>query len=163
MLITIIVMGLLALFLTCFAYTKGVWAKGFIYAFNTGINALPALIFAFIIVGMINSLDPVDYIKSVLGNDTGIKGIGIATLGGMMTPGSMFVAFPVAGTMLKSGAGIGAVVSYILAWSLWQWLRIPFEVSFMGWKFVLIKWCSIVILPVVGGLIAKMLFSWVNF
>ncbi|MCI1778991.1 MAG: permease [Bacteroidales bacterium] len=160
---TIIVMGIAALALTLFSYSKGTCSEGFKSAFRTGVNVLPAILFAFIIIGMINSLNPGNRIISLLGEDSGIKGICIAAIGGMLTPGSSLVAYPVAGSLLQSGAGIGPVVAYVIAWSTWQWLRTPFELSFMGWKFVLVNWCSIIILPVIGGLIAKALFSWVHF
>lgn len=156
-------MGVLALIITYISYTKGVHITGLNIALKTGLNLLPVLLYAIIIVGMANSLDLTNNIKSILGDDTGLKGIGIATLGGILTPGGPFVALPIAGTLLKSSAGIGSVVAYIIAWSTWEIMRIPFEVSFIGWKFVLVKWCSILILPVIGGLTAKFFFSWVNF
>ena len=163
MLATIIVMGILAIGLSVYAYTKGSLPEGLNNALKLGSSVLPALLFAFVIVGMVNSLGLVNNVKSILGNDSGLKGIGIATLGGMLTPGSMFVAYPIAGTLLKSGAGISPVVAYVVAWSTWQWLRLPFEFSFLGWKFVFVKWCCILILPIIAGLIAKLLFSWVDF
>ena len=156
-------MGMLALFLTVYAYTKGIHITGLRIALKTGMDILPVLILAFIIIGMINSLNLAANVKTILGNEAGIKGIGIATLGGMLTPGGPFVALPMAGTLLKSGAGIGPVVAYIVAWSTWELMRTPFEVSFLGWKYVLVKWCCIIILPIVGGLTARLLFSWVNF
>jgi uncharacterized membrane protein YraQ (UPF0718 family) len=163
MLATIIVMGILAMVLSIYAYNRDSLHEGLNNALKLGASVLPALIFAFIIVGMVNSLGLVNNVKSILGDDSGIKGIGVATLGGMLTPGSMFVAYPIAGTLLKSGAGIGSVVAYVVAWSTWQWLRIPFEFSFLGWKFVFVKWCCILVLPTIGGLTAKLLFSWVEF
>lgn len=156
-------MGALALLLSAYAYTQGAHVKGFDNALKTGLSMLPALLLALIVVGMVNSLNLSSNIKTMLSNDTGIKGICLASLGGMLTPGNMFIAFPIASALLKVEAGIGSVVAYIIAWSTWQWLRIPFEISFLGWKFVLIKWCAILLLPVIGGVIAKQLFSWVNF
>lgn len=156
-------MGVLAIGISVYAYTQNLLLKGLSFAWKFGSSAFPALIFAFIIVGMVNSLGLANNVKSILGNDSGLKGIGIATLGGMLTPGSMFVAYPIAGTLLKSGAGISPVVAYVVAWSTWQWLRLPFEFSFLGWKFVFVKWCCILILPIIAGLIAKLLFSWVDF
>ncbi len=155
-------MGVLAIALSVYAYTKGSLSAGLSNALKLGGSVLPALVFAFVIVGMVNSLELVNNVKAILGNDTGIRGIVIATFGGMLTPGSMFVAYPIAGTLLKSGAGIGSVVAYVVAWSTWQWLRIPFEFSFLGWKFVLVKWCCILTLPIISGVTAKLLFSWVS-
>ncbi len=163
MLATTIIMGLLALCLSIYSYTRGVHINGLGNALKMGLNILPVLLFAFIIIGMINSLDLSDNIRKIFGNDTGIAGIATASLAGMLTPGGTFVALSVGGTLLKSGAGIGSVVAYIIAYSTWDLTRTPFEIGFMGWKYVLVKWCCILTLPVIGGLIAKLLFSWVKF
>ncbi len=163
MLITTAVMGLLATSLSIYAYSKGVHLKGFGNALKMGLNLLPVLLFAFILIGMVNSLDLSNSIRKIFGNDTGIRGIATASLAGMMTPGGTFVALTVGGTLLKSGAGIGSVVAYIIAYSTWDITRTPIEIVFLGWKFVLVKWCCILILPMIGGLIAKLMFSWVNF
>jgi uncharacterized membrane protein YraQ (UPF0718 family) len=163
MLPTAVIMGILAIALSIYAYSKGVHHKGLVNALKMGLNILPILLFAFIIIGMINSLDLRNNIQKIFGNDTGIAGISMASLAGMLTPGGTFVALSVGGALLKSGAGIGSVVAYIIAYSTWDLTRTPFEIGFLGWKFVLVKWCCILILPVVSGLTAKLLFSWVEF
>lgn len=163
MLATTIIMGIIALILCFYAYTKGVHLKGLEEALKIGSKITPMLIIAFIIIGMINKLGVANNVSSMLGQESGMKGIGIGALAGMLTPGGTFVAIPFASVLLKSGAGIGAVVSYLVAWAIFEIMRIPFEISFLGWKFVIVKWCSIIILPIIAGLTARLLFSWINF
>ncbi len=163
MLTTTIIMGVIAITVFVFAYTKGVHLQGLKIAYSTGLRILPLLIIAFVIVGLVTSLDLSNSIRTILGNQSGLRGIGVGTIAGMLTPGGPFVALPLASVLLKSGAGIGPVMSYFVAWATWELMRTPFEIGFMGWKFVLIKWCSIIILPVIAGLTARVLFSWVNF
>lgn len=163
MFITTVSIGILTVVLSIIAYTKGVHVSGFNDACKTGIRVIPIIFFAFIIIGMVNNLIPKDAISSVIGEETGIKGIFLATLAGIITPGGTFVALPVTGTLLKCNAGIGSVVAYITAYSIFDITRMPIEISFLGWKFVLIKWGSTLVIPVIGGLIARQLFSWVHF
>lgn len=163
MLITIVVIGAMALSLSIWAYTKGVHIAGFKSALKMGLSISPIMFFTFIIIGMVSSIDLSSGIQKTFGNDSGISGIVIASLAGMLTPGGTFVALSVGGTLIKSGAGISPVVAYMVAYSTWDLTRTPFEIGFMGWKYVLVKWCCILILPIIGGLIAKLLFSWVNF
>ncbi len=163
MLTTTIVMGVVAVAIFLYAYTKGVHLQGLNSALKTGVATLPLLIIAFVIVGLVSKLDLTSNVIAMLGKESGIKGIGIGALAGILTPGGTFVAIPLASVLLKSGAGIGVTVSYFVAWTTWEIMRTPFEVGFLGWKFILVKWCSIIILPIIAGLTARLLFSWVNF
>ena len=156
-------MGIIALAIFVYAYTKGVHLQGLENAQKTGLKTLPLLIIAFVIVGLVSSLDFSNNISTILGRESGIKGIGLGAIAGVLTPGGPFVAMPLASVLLKSDAGIGAVMSYFVAWATWEIMRTPFEVGFLGWKFILVKWCSIIILPLIAGLTARLLFSWVNF
>jgi uncharacterized membrane protein YraQ (UPF0718 family) len=51
------------------------------------------------------------------------------------------------------------MVAYLTAWSLWAVNRLPMEVGILGWRFTLIRLASTLILPILGGLIAQVLFS----
>lgn len=163
MLISTIITGTTAIILLIIGYSKGVCLQGLTEAFKTGLRILPLLFFAFIIIGMMNRLISKDIIKNLIGNDTGIKGIVLGAFAGIITPGGTFVALPLAGTLLKMNAGIGTVVAYVTAYSIFDITRTPIEIGFLGWKFVFIKWCCALITPIIAGVIAKLLFSWANF
>ncbi|MGD8780887.1 MAG: hypothetical protein PVH88_18215 [Ignavibacteria bacterium] len=163
MTIITILMWIIALSLTAYTYSKGMHIDGFSNAIKLGIKIIPLCLAAILIVGMLSKLNLDSYIIKYFGNDSGISGIMLASLGGMLTPGGTFVALSMGSTLLKSGASIGSVIAYIIAYSTWDITRTPIEIGFLGWKYVIIKWCCILILPIIGGLTAKLLFSWVDF
>lgn len=139
MFITTLAMGILCIILIIIAYNKNIHLPGFIEAYKTGIKVMPLIFCALIVHGMLNNLIPHDMIRNLAGEKTGIKGILLGALAGIITPGGTFVAFPFAGSLLKFGASIGAVVAYTTAYSIFDISRMPIEISFLGWKFVLIK------------------------
>lgn len=161
--LTLIFVSAFALALTIYASIEGTLLEGLNLAMKAGLNVLPILICAFVIIGMFNTLETSELIKRNFGSEAGFRGIFNGTLAGMLTPGSPFIALPIASTLLKSGAGIGPTIAYFIAWTTWELLRTPIEIGFLGWRFVLVKWCSIIVLPLIGGLIAKACFSWVKF
>ena len=78
---------------------------------------------------------------------------------GGITPGGPYVSLPLAAGLLKAGAGLGTMVAYVTAWSLWAIARVPLEVGVMGWKFTFIRFTCTFIFPPIAGLIAKAFFS----
>ena len=71
------------------------------------------------------------------------------------TVGGLYVAFPVAHSLYKKGAGLSVIFTYIGAAAI---CRIPmtiFEASFLGIKFTLIRW--LVSLPLI--IVASMMFG----
>ena len=83
----------------------------------------------------------------------------IGCIAGALTPGGPYVSFPIVASLYKAGAGVGTVVAYVTAWSLWAVGRLPLEISLIGPKFTLIRFLSTLIFPPLAGLIARMFFS----
>ncbi len=117
------------------------------------VSVFPILIISFALSGMLRVLLPEELIANFFSGQSGLKGILIGTGAGILTPGGPFVCYPIAYTLLKGGAGIGPVVSYVTAWSLLGAFRIPFEVSLIGTKFALVRLsCSLLFAPGAGYL-----------
>jgi uncharacterized membrane protein YraQ (UPF0718 family) len=154
-------MGVLAFVLLFLAYRQG--GEGHIlglkYAGNMLLQIIPLLIFAFIIAGMIQVLLPTELISRWVGMESGLRGILIGTLLGGISPGGPYVAMPIAAGMLRVGAGIGTMVAFVTAWSLWAVSRLPMEIGIMGWKFTLIRLACTFFFPPIAGLLANLLFS----
>lgn len=161
MLFPTIIMAVLAITLVLIGYSKGEnqHLKGLKFAFNTTIQILPLLIFAFIVAGMVQVLLPKDLLSHWIGEESGLRGIFIGTVAGGLTPGGPYVSLPVVAGFLKAGAGVGIMVAYLTAWSLWAFSRLPMEIGILGWKFTLIRLVSTFIFPPLAGLIAHLLFS----
>jgi uncharacterized membrane protein YraQ (UPF0718 family) len=79
--------------------------------------------------------------------------------GGIYNPRPPYVLFPLAAGIYKAGAGIGPIVTFITAWSLIQFTRLPMELALLGPKLTLIRLGSAFIFPPLAGLIAQHLYG----
>jgi len=164
MLIPTLIMALLAAILVYIGYSKGQNQHiiGMKSALNMIVEILPLLIFAFIMAGMIRTLLPQELISRWVGEESGIRGILVGTIAGGLTPGGPYVSLPVVAGLLRSGAGVGTLVAYLTAWSLWAVTRMPMEIGILGWKFTFVRLASTFFFPPIAGLIAHVFFSGIK-
>lgn len=116
---------------------------------------LPILLLSFVIAGMVQVLIPGDIITKWLGAQTGSKGVLIGCVVGGLVPGSPYAVFPIVAALYKSGAGIGAVVGFVSAWSLWSVSRLPVEIALIDPKPALVRYAITFIVPPFAGLFAQ--------
>jgi len=161
MLIPTIIMAVFAIILLYIGYSKGQGQHliGLKYALKITVQILPLLIFAFIMAGMIQTLLPRELLSKWIGEESGLRGILIGTLAGGITPGGPYVSLPVVAGLLRAGAGVGTMVAFITAWSLWAVSRLPMEIGVLGWKFTAIRLVCTFFFPPIAGLIAHLFFS----
>ncbi len=161
MLIPTLVMAILAVILLIIGYSKGEGQHiaGLKSAMKMTVDVLPLLIFAFIMAGMIQTLLPQELLSKWIGEESGIRGILIGTIAGGITPGGPYVSLPLAAGFLRAGAGIGTMVAFLTAWSLWAVARLPMEIGVMGWKFTFIRFACTFFFPPIAGFLAQMFFS----
>jgi uncharacterized membrane protein YraQ (UPF0718 family) len=161
MLLPTIIMAVLAVTILFIGYSKNqdLPLKGLKSALNMIVQILPLLIFAFIVAGMIQVLLPKELLSRWIGEEAGLRGIFIGTVAGGLTPGGPYVSLPVVAGLLRAGAGVGIMVAYLTAWSLWAVARMPMEIGILGWKFTLVRLVSTFFFPPLAGLIAHYLFS----
>lgn len=161
MFIPTIVMGILALILLLVGFYQGdgQHLQGMRSAMIMTVTVLPLLLFAFIIAGMVQALVPADAIARWVGAESGMRGILIGSVAGGLAPGGPYVSLPIAAGLVRSGAGIGTMVAFLTAWSLWAVARLPMEVGILGWKLTLARIASTFFFPPIAGLLAQFLFS----
>jgi uncharacterized membrane protein YraQ (UPF0718 family) len=118
------------------------------------IEILPRIACALLAAGFISKIAPADVIGHLIGYETGLKGILIATAFGGFTPAGPIVAFPIVVVLLNAGAGYPQVVAFLTAWSVFAFHRVMiYEAPLMGFRFVGVRLLSSMILPPIGGLI----------
>jgi uncharacterized membrane protein YraQ (UPF0718 family) len=115
---------------------------------------LVILLVGFLLAGLIQVLVPKELIANWLGNKAGLKAVLIGCLAGGLIPGSPYAAFPIAAGFYKAGAGLGAMVGYITAWSLWSVTRLPVEIALIDPKLALIRYGITFLVPPAAGFIA---------
>ncbi|MFQ5827394.1 MAG: permease [Dehalococcoidia bacterium] len=123
------------------------------------LQILPLLLAAVAVAGLAQVMLPREFVARWLGAESGWRGIAIGWLAGSITPGPPYVLFPLAAGIYKAGAGIGPIITFITAWSLIQFTRLPMELALLGPKLTLIRLGSVLIFPPLAGLIAQHLYG----
>lgn len=124
-------------------------------------NNLIILLVGFLLAGLIQVIIPKEMIANWLGNQAGLKAVVIGCVAGGLIPGSPYAAFPIAAGFYNAGAGLGAMVGYITAWSLWSVTRLPVEIAIIDPKLALIRYGITFIVPPLAGAAAHLLSKFV--
>jgi len=159
-----VLMGLVAVILLWVGYNRGAGEHmaGLKAGGTLTLQILPLLAFAMIIAGMIPQLISREAIQQWVGDESGWKGLLIATVAGGLTPGGPYVCLPLVGGLLRAGVGTGVMVAYVTAWSLWAVGRVPMEIGILGWKFTLIRLVCTFFFPPFAGWLAMRFFNKVS-
>ncbi len=109
----------------------------------------------FILMGLMEVWLPKDKIQKWLGNDSGIRG-GIFSLAlGTLPTGPVYVAFPLAASLLHKGASITNVVIFLGSWAALKIPQLMVEVKFLGLKFALVRFGLTTVALILMGLFMK--------
>jgi uncharacterized membrane protein YraQ (UPF0718 family) len=137
-------------------------------AANNGLNATgslmleiaPRMIAAFTLAGLFQAVVPEDVILRWMGHGSGFRGILIGMSWGGITPGGPMTHFPVIASLFKMGVGIGPLVAYLSAWSLFGLQRvIMWEIPFLGAKVVAIRIAVSLLFPLVAGWLCELVWD----
>jgi uncharacterized membrane protein YraQ (UPF0718 family) len=113
---------------------------------------------SFLVAGLAEALMPREWVSAALGEDSGWKGLFLASAAGAITPAGPFVSMPLAAGMLRSGAAPAAVITFLSAWSLLAVHRLfAWEVPILGASFAFTRWALCLVLPVLVGAAARWL------
>jgi uncharacterized membrane protein YraQ (UPF0718 family) len=122
-------------------------------------DLVPRVLAAQIAAGFIWVMVPRERMSAFLRRYTGKRGLIVATLGGIITPGGPASAFPFLAILAGAGADRGILVAYITSWALLGVQRIiVWDIPFMGMDFSLLRFLISLPLPIIAGLIARRLW-----
>ena len=122
------------------------------------LDLLPRMAAALLLAGALFVLLPRDKVARWLGAGSGLRGLVLAEIAGILTPGGPMTAFPMAAMMIGAGADIGAAVTYVTAWMFLGVTRmLVWEIPFMGADFAMLRYGVSLALPLLAGLIARQL------
>jgi uncharacterized membrane protein YraQ (UPF0718 family) len=154
---TTLVLGCIAMAMLAVAFWRGrdLPAAGLMAAGRTLWRNLPILLLSFLIAGLAQVLIPKGVISRWLGTEAGIKGVLIGCVVGGLVPGAPYAVFPLVAALYRAGAGIGAVVGFVSAWSLWSVTRLPVEMALIDPKPAIVRYIVTFVVPPVAGLLAE--------
>lgn len=123
------------------------------------INVLPRMALGVLIFGLLTVLVPRDWVAKHMGRDSGWKGLIIGLLAGAVTPGGPWVIYPIAAMLVRFGAEAGAVVTFMMSWSLLGMNRfLVWEVSFLGEELAGMRMLAALPFPILAGIAVRLLW-----
>lgn len=119
-----------------------------VFTQREGLRLAIRLPFALVAASAIAELLPDQLIASLLGRESGLTGVLVASALGGLLPGGPMVSFPFAILIAKDGAGGPQVVALVTGWSVYAFHRvISYEGPMMGWRFVSLRMISSLFIP----------------
>jgi uncharacterized membrane protein YraQ (UPF0718 family) len=117
---------------------------------------LPKVLAGCLIGAFVTMLLPREMVARWVGHESGFTGLLIAAFFGFLLPGGPITIYPVAGAFLVMGADAGAVVAFIVSWTLIGYTRaLVWELPFFGPDFVIWRIVEALPLPIIAGLLAR--------
>ena len=119
-------------------------------------DMLPKVLAGCLIGAFVTLLLPREMVARWVGHESGFTGLLIAGFFGFLLPGGPITIYPVAGAFLVMGADAGAVVAFIVSWTLIGYTRaVVWELPFFGADFVIWRIVAAIPLPIIAGLLAR--------
>ncbi len=122
------------------------------------LNVLPLLLCAFIIVGFMNTLIPKGALQAWLGEESGWRGLIIGPIVGALVQGGPYAFFPLFDVIFRESVSTGTAVAMITAWGMINVGHLPYEFTFLGPRFVALKYAVYLAVPTLAGFLANMFF-----
>jgi len=114
----------------------------------------------FVLVGLFEAWVSREFVVSRLGEKSGLKGSVYSFVMGCLIPGPLYLAFPLAGALLRKGISRFNVVLFIGAWSSFKVAEEIFELHFLGPRFLVLRvLLTVPFVVVVAFIVSKFCFD----
>lgn len=121
------------------------------------VEMLPKVLAGCLIGAFVTLILPRELVARWVGHESGLTGLFIAAMFGVILPGGPITIYPIAGAFLVMGADAGAVVAFITSWTLIGYTRaLIWELPFFGPDFVMWRIIAALPLPILAGMLARM-------
>jgi len=152
----LLILGALCVVLGILAYRVGGTprvSEGVREGMTLLVEFAPQMAVGFLLAGLVTVLVPTSAIGRLVGSESGVPGLLIATAAGAVTPGGPFLHFPLVAVLIRGGAGEGPVAAYLTAWALLGINRmVVWEIPVLGPTFALTRWAVSLVAPLAVGL-----------
>ncbi len=123
-------------------------------------NILPIFLTILVLIGLSLAVVSPDMILRLLGKDSGWLGIGTAAFIGSFTMLPGFVTFPLASTLLKSGAGLTQVIVFISTSMMVSVVTMPAEIQCFDRKIAITRNFLALMFSAVVAVALKAVIEW---
>jgi len=92
-----------------------------------------------VIMGLADVWVPTSLVKKYLGEKSGLKGKIFSFFLGTLPTGPMYIAFPIAGELLRKKASLSNVIIFLGVWASLKIPQLGVEIQFIGLKFSVLR------------------------
>lgn len=136
----IVIYSIVAIFLVfSIIKDKNKTKKAFHVAFKAAKNTAPSLLFILGLVGLTLGILTPTTIERFLGEQAGLFATAAAGFMGTIMLIPSLIAFPLAGSLLRSGAGIMTISIFITTLVMVGFVTAPMELRILGKRFTLLR------------------------
>lgn len=103
------------------------------------IKMAPAIIMLLVLVGMLLGFFKPELISKLLGNQSGVFGVALASIAGAILMIPSLIAFPLTSSLVESGASIAVAAAFITTLTMIGFVTLPVEIKEMGRKLTFLR------------------------
>ncbi len=122
-------------------------------ALKAFIRILPTVFMIIIFIGLLMGLVPQSQISKVVGEKAGLRGVLIVAVLGSVLHIPSIISFPLAASLLRSGASLTSVAVFITTLTMIGVVTLPLEIKELGRQMALLRNGLSFILALIIGLI----------
>ena len=112
----------------------------------------------FVLLGLFDVWVDRETVMRLMGRESGFKGAFLAFLLGTLAAGPLYMAFPVAGVLLKKRAGLFQIFIFTGTWAIAKVPMLLFETSCFGFSYMAVRFvCNMAAIVVIAWLMTRML------
>lgn len=115
------------------------------------LKIVPALLVGFFISGVVNEFVSINWVEKHLGKNS-IKSILLSTFIGIFLPICCFGSLPVAVSLHKKGASLGAILGFLIATPATSITALIVCYILLGWKFTIFIFSAVIITGLIVGI-----------
>ena len=113
--------------------------RSLIVAVKSFFRILPTVFIIIIFIGLLLGFVPPTVISKIVGEQSGFAGILLVALFGAILHIPALISFPLAGSLLKSGASVVSVAAFIATLTMIGTITLPLEIKELGKKMALLR------------------------
>lgn len=133
--------------------------SGFNGAGRLIVSALPLALLGIGFAGMLQVLVAPSTVSKWMSEEKGLSGIGIAVLAGIASPGGPHLTYPLARTLLESGAGVGSTTAFVSTKEMGSLNRLfIWDLPFLGVPFTLARLIINLLMALAAALLVPVLY-----
>ena len=138
---TAIIINLLAMGCLVFAFVRdrGRTKQSIGVAIKSFIRILPTVFVIIVVIGLLLAFVPPNQISRFVGEQAGFSGLlAIAALGAVLFIPAL-ISFPLAASLLQSGASVAAVAAFITTLTMIGVVTLPLEIKMLGKRMAFLR------------------------